>query len=97
MYEFCKEGRLFTVDDLDVILYTRLSKQKDENKFKYLFTAYEDIDVHIVAKRKNSAEIVKEIKSITARYFVTCFSLPDTFDLNNAYVQVPDGNPAAMN
>ena len=50
------------MEDLDVILYQRLSKQKDENKFKYLFSAYQDIDTHIVAKRKNSVEMVKEIK-----------------------------------
>ena len=41
--------------------------------------------------------MVQEIKSIVARYFVTCFSLPDTFDLNNPYIQVADGNPAAQN
>lgn len=52
---------------------------------------------NIVAKRKNSVEIVKEIKSIICRYFVTCFSLPDTFDLQNPYQQVGDGNPAALN
>lgn len=26
LYEFCKDGKLFTVEDLDTILYTRLSK-----------------------------------------------------------------------
>ena len=36
LYEFCKDGKLFNVEDLDVVLYTRLSKQKEENKFKYI-------------------------------------------------------------
>lgn len=29
------------------------------------------------------AEKIKEMKDITARYFVTCLIAPDTFDLNN--------------
>jgi hypothetical protein len=36
-----------------------------------------------VAKRKQSADTIKEMKNITARYFVTCYSSPDTFDLPN--------------
>lgn len=31
------------------------------------------------------------MKCITARYFVTCFSCPDTFDLNNDVTVVDDG------
>ena len=30
------------------------------------------------------------MKSITARYFVTCFSCPDTFDLNNDTIILDD-------
>jgi hypothetical protein len=30
------------------------------------------------------------MKSITARYFVTCFSSPDTFDLDNDTVILDD-------
>jgi hypothetical protein len=97
LYEFCKDGKLFNVEDLDVVLYTRLSKQKEENKFKYLFGAYEEMERNIVAKRKNSVEQVKEIKNIICRYFVTCFSVPDTFELHNPYAQVGDGNPASLN
>lgn len=36
-----------------------------------------------MAKRKSMAEKIKEMKDITARYFVTCLIAPDTFDLNN--------------
>lgn len=36
LYEYCGEGRLFKVDELDDIIMSRLSKNKDENKFIYL-------------------------------------------------------------
>ena len=26
LYDFCKDGKIFTIEDLDVILYSRLSK-----------------------------------------------------------------------
>ena len=92
LYEFSQDGKQFSVDDLDIILCSRLAKQKSENKFTYLFNAYERIDSHFVAKRKQSAEVVVEMKNITARYFVTCLSCPDTFDLVNDETIVPDGD-----
>jgi len=52
LYEFCQDGKMFALDDLDIILCNRLGKQRDENKFDYLFKAYERIDSHIVAKMK---------------------------------------------
>jgi len=33
LYDFCKEGTLFTLEDIDCILCNRLTKHKDENKF----------------------------------------------------------------
>lgn len=90
LYEFCKEGTQFKVEDLDIILLNRLSKQAHENKFKYLFESYERIDAHIVSKKKSFAEKIAEMKNITARYFVTCFRCPDTFDLANDYVEIVD-------
>jgi hypothetical protein len=92
LYEFSQDGKQLNVDDLDIILCTRLGKQKTENKFTYLYNAFERIDSHIVAKRKQSADLVVEMKSITARYFVTCLSCPDTFDLVNDTITVPDGD-----
>ena len=62
-----------------------------------MFGAYEELERNIVAKRKNSVEMVQEIKNIVCRYFVSCFSAPDTFELHNPYQQVGDGNPAALN
>ena len=90
MYEFSKTGTLFTLDDLDIILCNRLMKQKDENKFIYLFEAYERLENHIWAKRKGNDAKITEMKNITARYFVTCLSCPDTFDLSNEMQSVPD-------
>lgn len=58
-------------------------KHKDENKFIYLYESYNKIDNHVWAKRKSSEAQVQEMKSITARYFVTCLSCPDTFDIQD--------------
>ena len=76
-------NQLFTYDDLDILIVGRLGKQRDENKFSYLYQAYERISSHLGAKRKNKAQQVADMKTITARYFVTCLTSPDTFDLTN--------------
>ena len=76
-------NQLFTYDDLDILIVGRLGKQRDENKFSYLYQAYERISGHLGAKRKNKAQQVADMKTITARYFVTCLTSPDTFDLTN--------------
>jgi hypothetical protein len=81
---------MFTMNDLDIILCNRLMKHKDENKFIYLYEAYERLNNHIWAKRESNQEKVKEMKSITARYFVTCLSCPDTFDLINNGMSIID-------
>lgn len=49
-------GQDFSLDDLDIIIVGRLGKQRDENKFTYLYEAYERIGAHLLAKRKNKAE-----------------------------------------
>ena len=36
LYEYCGDDRLFKMEELDDILMSRLSKNKDENKFIYL-------------------------------------------------------------
>lgn len=41
-------------------------------------------------------EKIKEMKDITARYFVTCLIAPDTFDLNNNISGIMDKS-AGMN
>jgi hypothetical protein len=76
-------SQTFTFDDLDIIILSRLGKQRDENKFNYLYESYQRIGEHLVARRKNKATEVLEMKTITARYFVTCLTAPDTFELNN--------------
>lgn len=58
IYEFCEDGKKFTVADLDIILCIRLAKNRDENKFEFLFDSYERLEKHIIAKRKQSAETI---------------------------------------
>jgi len=64
-------------------LCNRLSKLKDENKFGFLYKAFESIDSHLLVKMKIMDDGVKEMKDIIVRYFVTCLTDPDTFDLHN--------------
>jgi hypothetical protein len=90
LYEFSDGDKKFAFDDLDIILCNRLAKMRDENKFDYLFRCYERLEAHIVAKRKHMADMIKEMKDITARYFVTCLTCPDTFDLNNDIKEISD-------
>ena len=90
MYEF--SGQYFAFDDLDILLCNRLAKSRDENKFEYLYLSYERLEQHIVAKRKNMADLIKEMKNITARYFVTCLTAPDTFDLYNDILDIKDAS-----
>ena len=52
IYEFCEDGKKFTVADLDIILCIRLGKAKDENKFEFLYQSYERLEKNIIAKRK---------------------------------------------
>lgn len=49
----------------------------------YLFESYERLEKHLLTKKKNFADKVTELKTIIARYFVTCLSCPDSFDLKN--------------
>jgi len=51
LYEFAGEGQSFGVDDLDIILCNRLMKNRDENKFVYLYQAFERLENHIWAKK----------------------------------------------
>ena len=54
LYEFSQDGMTFKVDDLDIILCNRLMKNKEENKFIYLFEAYQKLENHLWAKRKQN-------------------------------------------
>ena len=78
------------MDDLDLILCNRLQKQRDENKFVYLYESYEKISNHIVAKRKNMSQQVNDMQNITARFFVTCLVCPDTFEIIDDIIEVHD-------
>ena len=49
-------GRLFSFDDLDVVLCGRLAKRRDENKFTFLFESYERLESHVVSKMKQFNE-----------------------------------------
>lgn len=81
---------MFKVDDLDLILLNRLMKNKEENKFMYLFDAYTKLENHLWAKRKGNEEVVNELKNITAHYFVSLLSCPDTFEIQNNVIEHKD-------
>jgi hypothetical protein len=68
---------------LDLILCNRLGKNRNENKFKYLYESYMRLENHLVAKMPKCKDRVLEMKKITVRYFVSCLSCPDTFELVN--------------
>lgn len=70
LYEYCGADRLFKMEDLDDILMSRLSKNKDENKFIYLYTCYCKLDNHLYVKEK-IIENSLEIKDSIASYFNT--------------------------
>ena len=58
-----------------------------------MYECYSRIDNHAVAKqRKQLANKIVEMKNIIARYFVTCFSCPDTFDLDNETSVINDAD-----
>ena len=76
---------------MDLIIMTRLAKSikvdgKEENKFSYLYHCYIKIADHLVARRKSMDAKVKELQNITARYFVSCLTSPDTFGIENEIV-----------
>ena len=80
---------------IDLIICTRLakdvkSKGKDENKFNYLYHAYLKIADHLVARRKTMADQIKDLQNITARYFVSCLTSPDTFGIENDIVEITE-------
>jgi len=95
LYEFSAQNNdgnevSWNAEDMDILLCTRLSKMRQDNKFFYLYQSYERIGAHLLCKTKGFEDVVKELKSITCRYFVTLFSFPETFDLSNDYVPVQE-------
>ena len=52
LYEFCGEGNLFRMEDLDDIFMSRLSKNKNENKFIYLYHCFKRLETHLYVKEK---------------------------------------------
>ena len=97
------EGKLFSLDDMDVILLARLAKKKrgpngkDENKFTYLYNCYTKIATHVVGRRKNMVEQVSNLQNITARYFLSCLTAPDTFGIENDIIEIKENMPPAAN
>lgn len=71
LYEYCTEGRLFKLEDLDDILMSRLEKNKAENKFVYLVQSYKRIESHLYVKEK-IIEQASDIKEQIVSYFNTC-------------------------
>jgi hypothetical protein len=59
LYKFSDDDKKFAFDDLDIILYSRLAKMRNENKFDYLFRCYEQLEAQIVAKQKNMADMIE--------------------------------------
>lgn len=97
LYEFSEDGKSFKVEDLDLIICNRLMKNKDENKFTYLYEAYTRLENHLWAKRKQNEATVVDMKNIIARYFVTCLSCPDAFELPNDIFDVKDQDTKSNN
>ena len=61
LYDFCKDSKLFSVDEIDTILMQRLSKDvkidgKPENKFKYLYESYRRMADHLLARHQTTAD-----------------------------------------
>ena len=83
LYDFAESGRNFSVEDLDIIICNRLTKQVSENKFTYLYESFERLENHVFAKIQSGSEKIKEMKSIIARYFVLCLGCPEMFELPN--------------
>ena len=52
LYEYCGEGKLFSLGDIDDIFISRLQKNKDENKFSYLVDVYRRVEQHLYVKSK---------------------------------------------
>lgn len=50
LYDFAESGRNFSVEDLDIIICNRLTKQVSENKFTYLYESFERLENHVLAK-----------------------------------------------
>lgn len=50
LYEYLGEGKLFSLEQIDDILMSRLQKNRDENKLSYLVQSYRRLEQHVYAK-----------------------------------------------
>ena len=82
LYEYCGEGKMFTLEDLDDVLMSRLSKNIDENKFLFLFQSFNRVQKHLYVKGKIIEKPQDILETITS-YFMTCLQCPETFNLPN--------------
>jgi len=70
---------------------SRLSKNKDENKFVYLVQSYRRLENHLYAKTQSLQVVtlkeISEAKEQIVSFFNTCLQCPETFDLNNDKIE----------
>ena len=92
LYEYMGQDRMFKLEEIDEILMNRLTKNKDENKFIYIIQCYRRLESHLyiktmVAQPLVNPQQVKEIKQQLVNFFNSCFSAPETFDINNDKIE----------
>ncbi len=70
---------------------SRLSKNKDENKFIYLMQSYRKLENHLYAKTSANPIItqaqISDAKEQIVSFFNTMLQCPETFDINNEKVE----------
>ena len=52
LYEYAGSDKLFTMEDIDDIIESRLQKNKDENKFIFLIQSFRRVENHLYVKEK---------------------------------------------
>jgi hypothetical protein len=81
---YCDTDKYFTMEEIEDIIISRLSKNQDENKYLYILDTFRRIESHIYVKEK-IIENAADIKESLCNYFMTCLVCPETFGLQNDY------------
>jgi hypothetical protein len=79
------------LEDIDEIIMSRLQKNKDENKFLYLFQSFKRIESHLYVKEK-IIENALDLKETVSSYFLTCLQCPESFNLPNLPIAQMDSD-----
>lgn len=101
LYEYMSDGRLFKIDEVDMIIIDRLSKNKDENKLIYLFQSFKRVEQHLYSKSATAGVVdqkqIAEIKEQIVNFFCSCFLSPESFEISNDKIeQVLDNEGGAQ-